>query len=616
MTDIPFNKRYIYDLDDSLLQGLQTLYFDTLTHEPRPKSQFLERRKEEIDDSEAVKKAPKSIKHHDNAHLEQIQRQLESLALKNKDISPDSEEISPIKEEDEEIVDEEDETEDIDLYKRIKTSLPVETPPSEFEESTISFMATKSPQVLFSSPLLDQSKAIAVYKSLISAQDSPNFDPILHLKSLSSHKINKDPIKSGISAIFMLTSGHFAGAIISHLPHSTKGNQGTQLSLQLQSVRMIQQKTFHRYTTRRKQGGSQSSMDDAKGKANSAGSTLRRYNEQALEQDIAQLLKDWKVLIDECDHIFIRAMGKAGRLLVKQKGEAGGIIFNDDDRIKTIPFGTGRPTATEIKKAWVELTHLQIVDLPKVSTSEINKQKRKQQALEKSHITAKKVEEVQISNQETELINLLKKSKAPAFLMYLKKNKIDVNIFRFNLATTPTLLHYASAHGLQHMVKTLLVQCKASPSIINDRSKTPFEISGSYANDNKQLVELEFSLAKNQYPDLDWTEAGEIVPMTLDDVEKAKSDLKNERATKDELDRKAKQKALDDAITQKIEDDKLLEAQMKDKKLGKGQSIANKVIQTEEQKLAGLTPEQKMKVMREQRARAIEARMSQMNTQK
>lgn len=615
MSNIPFNKRYIYELDESLLQGLQTLYFDSVTYETRTKLQFLEKRKDEIDDSIASKNAPKAGKSHDNVKLEQIQRQLTTLSLKNKN-SKSEEEINPIQEENEEIVKEEEEEaneEDFDLYRRINSEASPKQPELAIEESTISFMATKSPQILFSSPLIDQSKAIAVYKSLISANDSPNFDPLLHLQSLSSHKINKDPIKSGISAVFMLTSGHFAGAIISHLPHSTKGNQGSQQSLQLQSVRMIQQKTFHRYTTRRKQGGSQSSMDAAKGKANSAGSTLRRYNEQALEQDIAQLLNDWKILIDECNHIFIRAMGKAGRLLVKQKGEAGGIIFNDDDRIKTIPFGTGRPTAMEIKKAWVELTHLQIVDLPKVFTSEIKTQKKKLQALEKSQLATKKTEEINETSQETELINLLKKSKAPAFLMYLKKNKIDINEFRFNLPTTPTLLHYASGHGLYHMVKTLLLQCKTNPSILNDRSKSAFEIAGSYGGD-KNLVQWEFSLAKNQLPELDWSEAGEIESMNSAKVEKAKSEFKNEQLIRDDIEREAKKKVLDDAITQKIEDDKLIEGQKRDKKFGKGQSIANKVVKTEEQKLSGLTPEQRMKVMREQRARAIEARMNKINT--
>lgn len=65
--------------------------------------------------------------------------------------------------------------------------------------------------------------------------------------------------------IFMITSGHFAGGVFDN-----KGN-------------MKVSKTFHRYTTRRKQGGAQSGKDNTGKMAKSAGSTLRRYNEGALK---------------------------------------------------------------------------------------------------------------------------------------------------------------------------------------------------------------------------------------------------------------------------------------------------------------------------------------------
>lgn len=88
-----------------------------------------------------------------------------------------------------------------------------------------------------------------------------------------------------ISALFMVGGGHFAGAIVSHQRLNVKGNAHKKdETLIEQAVNFLEHKTFHRYTTRRKQGGSQSAMDNAKGKANSAGSALRRYNESALKQ--------------------------------------------------------------------------------------------------------------------------------------------------------------------------------------------------------------------------------------------------------------------------------------------------------------------------------------------
>lgn len=68
-------------------------------------------------------------------------------------------------------------------------------------------------------------------------------------------------------AILMLGGGHFAGAIF-------------------QGQEPILHKTFHCYTVRAGQGGSQSSRDGKSGgsQPKSAGASLRRYNEQALVQ--------------------------------------------------------------------------------------------------------------------------------------------------------------------------------------------------------------------------------------------------------------------------------------------------------------------------------------------
>lgn len=65
----------------------------------------------------------------------------------------------------------------------------------------------------------------------------------------------------------MLGGGHFAGAIF-------EGNTA------------VLHKTFHCYTVRAGQGGTQSSKDSKSGSSQpkSAGASLRRYNEQALIQ--------------------------------------------------------------------------------------------------------------------------------------------------------------------------------------------------------------------------------------------------------------------------------------------------------------------------------------------
>lgn len=54
---------------------------------------------------------------------------------------------------------------------------------------------------------------------------------------------------------------------------------------------------------RAKAGGKQSSQDATGKIAKSAGSALRRYNEQALDRDIQELLLSWRAHLDAADRV-------------------------------------------------------------------------------------------------------------------------------------------------------------------------------------------------------------------------------------------------------------------------------------------------------------------------
>ena len=86
--------------------------------------------------------------------------------------------------------------------------------------------------------------------------------------------------------MFMTGGGHFAATVTSlALKQHKEGEEITG-----RHVDIMASKTFHRYVTRRKQGGAQSAYDQAKGAASSAGSSLRRYNEAALNTEIQELI--------------------------------------------------------------------------------------------------------------------------------------------------------------------------------------------------------------------------------------------------------------------------------------------------------------------------------------
>lgn len=147
-------------------------------------------------------------------------------------------------------------------------------------------------------------------------------DYIDHLKSISEKG-------AGRIAIFMIGGGHFAGMLVD----PSTADAGSQLH-----YKILLHKTFHRYTTRRKQGGSQAAADEQKGGIHSAGSSLRRYNEKALEIEVRQLLFDWKDEIKNCSVIFVRSASSHGRRTLFDFDESP--LVKCQHLVKKIPFTT------------------------------------------------------------------------------------------------------------------------------------------------------------------------------------------------------------------------------------------------------------------------------------
>lgn len=451
-------------------------------------------------------------------------------------------------------------------------------------ESTVSHMNTHSPFVFAKSPLLEETQAFGIYKALFSSQ------VLVEGKITDSLKeCGAEPRKLGVSVLLMIGGGHFAGAVISHTPKNIKGNAPNHKeSRQEQMVSVVSSKTFHRYTTRRKQGGSQSASDNARGKANSAGSSIRRYNEQALQKEVRELLVQWKEYLAKADHVFIRANGASNRKILV--GYEGGPLKGDDTRIQNFPFTTKRATLSEVKKAWVKLMYLSVVDLPKAK-----EQKKKAEIKEKKSKTPE-VEVLSESDKHTkEIVSLLKKSKAPLLINYIKKNSLSANFEftpEFRYANFPTPLHYASSQGLHHMVKVLLVNIKADPTIENQFGKTPAQIASS------QTVKNTFQVARSSLGEAycDWQKAKVGPAKTSEDVAKEEEDAKKQLSEE-------RKKLIEEELARKTE------LELKQPTISSGGTLSGENPMMKVPNLSGMTDQQKSRLMREQRARAAEARM-------
>ncbi|KAJ9577048.1 hypothetical protein L9F63_006396 [Diploptera punctata] len=140
--------------------------------------------------------------------------------------------------------------------------------------------------------------------------------------------------------IIMLGGGHFAAGIF-------------------QGKEVLVHKTFHCYTVRARQGGTQSSRDGRSGGSHpkSAGASLRRYNEQALIQHVQDIMDSWASYLKNCGLILYRAVGHNRNVLFSGKNPP---LNKEDTRLRTIPFPTRRATFSEVKRVHDILASLEI----------------------------------------------------------------------------------------------------------------------------------------------------------------------------------------------------------------------------------------------------------------
>lgn len=559
---------YLYELPPELLQALELLLFDLET---------LEVREESVPAPEPVSQAPV---HHDKDYYHSdfykfnLRRKVQGLPEVSEAEFDEMVEKQLI----ESILGSEDESED-EADRMAQMGLDdIE------EEGTVSHLNTKSPFVLFKGPDVDADSAYGVYKSNFSqAEIGAPLDALA--------KMSKPPVCKGKSALFMIGGGHFAGAIINHARKLTKGYApNSKESKHEQAVDVVVSKTFHRYTVRKKQGGSQSASDNARGKANSAGSLIRRYNEQALIKEVRELMVEWRHHLRECHAIYIRANGTSNRKILV--GYEGAELATNDPRIRGFPFTTRRATKAELKRAWAGLTYLQVVKMPRTI-----KTKPKPVAASRSP-TPKPTATVSENDKHlTEMVALLKRQKAPKLVAYLKQNKLSAADFRLTpekeYAHYPTLLHFAAANNLAHMVQVLLVNLGASPEVVNQFDKVPSQLAGEMATRNAFRV-ARLTLGEQAF---NWDKAKVGLPRTKEEV-----------AAEEQAEQKKQKEAAHAAMQQRLAEKTEMEMRKPTVQLSGtlGGSVATALLANN---LNGLSDEQRRRLMREQRARAAEARL-------
>ncbi|KAI0540350.1 hypothetical protein GGR58DRAFT_461032 [Xylaria digitata] len=476
----------------------------------------------------------------------------------------------------------------------------------------------RPPLLWFSSPLLPTNNYFGIYCTIFSPEDlkdesdiiniikKKQLDPISTPKPKADGSVLPQAYKGPHIFLCMIGGGHFAAMVVSLAPRQTKHGSVGPMN---REATVLAHKTFHRYTTRRKQGGSQSANDNAKGNAHSAGSSIRRYNEQALTDEVRLLLQDWKGLLDTSELLFIRATGATNRRTLFGPYD-GQVLRANDPRIRGFPFSTRRATQNELMRSFIELTRLKVREIDPARTAKTAQESPAKAAPAKPSKPAapKLTKEEEIAQLHTsQLQAFIRRSKLPALLSYLKSNDLQPDL-RFEPADSqqnyhaPTPLHLAASQNSAALVSGLLLKAGADPTVQSNEGKVPFDLAGDRATRDT------FRVARDELGELAWNWEAAHVPAAL---KRADAERREERE-RVEAERKEAERRAAEEIRLRRDGPKVGDA-----KTGKGRSVLDAGVprsaqDRREEEARGLTPEQRLKLDRERRARAAEERFRRM----
>ncbi|KAK7031385.1 bVLRF1 domain-containing protein [Favolaschia claudopus] len=481
---------------------------------------------------------------------------------------------------------------------------------------------------------------LGIYKAVFNSGVHPS-DYLSELKSLQSG--------GRTWAMFMVAGGHFAGAVVrvSRGPEDDDEEEPQKKKKHKKikpETEVLMHKTFHRYTTRRKQGGSQSVNDNAKGNAKSAGAQLRRYGEQALRDDIRNLIQDWAEEINGCERIWIRASASNRKIFMDYDGC---VIEKSDGRLRTFPFPTRRPTQSELSRCLTELTRAKLSHLTEDALRAQDEAYLASLPKPKAIPTPaaplpEKPKPVKLSKEEevlrekwARLLEMITKGRLEPLKSFWDREGeslggVNIPIPDWTGEKRATLLQVAAHAGHEDVTSWLLETLRADPTIdvplakggepedndndSGEASDSPKPPKGNrrtaYDLARTRAVRDVFRRCAGAHQDWwDWFGAARVPSALSKEQEEERDEKKKVRrkGLKDRVkDREAKVKPTEPE-PQPEPVRKVAEPTAGPRKLG-GTSGAS-------QGIVGLTPEMRAKVERERRARAAEARLNALGKQ-
>lgn len=224
---------------------------------------------------------------------------------------------------------------------------------------------------------------------------------------------------------------------------------------------------------------------------------------------------------------------------------------------------------------------------------------------------SKKEEEALLHTSQ--LQSLIRRSKAPALVSYITSNQLSteflfVPVDKPENYHAPTPLHLAASLNSPAVVAALLTKASANPAVQNGDGKTPYDIAGDRATrDAFRVVRSELGEEARNWE-------GGRVGAALSKAEVVSRAAEEKKGAEEE--KLLEQQRREEAVERLRRDEKDRSEAAHDKKFGKGKAVgvreAAKPLSAQEKREddeRGLTPEMRMRLERERRARAAEARM-------
>lgn len=355
---------------------------------------------------------------------------------------------------------------------------------------------------------------------------------------------------------------------------------------------------------------------------------IRRYNEQMLQQEIRELLSQWKNHINTSEQVLVHAPSNNRKIVY---GYEGSVLTRENS--STIPFSTRRPTLNEVRRVFIEMTTLKItqVDVDTIHAQRqkaAEKQERARQQLEKSRLVdsnKKTAEKPKMAPELEKLISLTRQGKEQVVLAHVRKHEeMLLPITRGKLTSQlvpeqeeilrrfPSILHLAAHGGHAALVSLLLRDLQVDPTVENELGKTAYEVAREKDTRNA------FRRCMHDFPNMcDWLNAARVPsPLSpeaeLEILERDKQRKERELERRRMIEQERRQR--DDERIQQEEAKVAALRQQRQKNHATSSTGARTLgggnnVRTTEMNMANMTPEARMRLEREMRARAAEERM-------